>query len=202
MLHLLGSGVYDGRLVAPAKPGGGAHRPLGAGVAWRRLLAGFLASRLSGTFGERLRPTQLGVGVSRGVEIFAAAVRLAMEAHPRWTVVKVDFRNAFNEVSRIAFLRFAAAHFPALIPFLLAAYGAPAYITALGPDGWVRFLSRCGCTQGCPLGSLAFAAAIQNVLERVRDQFADCLVIALHDDVQIAGRLPGRSHVCGRRWRR
>ena len=70
--------VYGGRLVAPAKPGGGAHRPLGAGVAWRRLAAGFLAGRLSGTFGERLRPTQLGVGISRGVKIFAAAVRLAM----------------------------------------------------------------------------------------------------------------------------
>ena len=27
------------------------------------------------------------------------------------------------------------------------------------------------------------------MLERVRDQFADCLVIALHDDVQIAGPL-------------
>ena len=36
--------VYGGRLVAPAKPGGGAHRPLGAGVTWRRLAAGFLAS--------------------------------------------------------------------------------------------------------------------------------------------------------------
>ena len=32
--------VYGGRLVAPAKPGGGAHRPLGAGVTWRRLAAG------------------------------------------------------------------------------------------------------------------------------------------------------------------
>ena len=43
--------------------------------------------------------------------------------------------------------------------------------------------------RAAPSRSLAFAAAIQNVLERVRDQFADCLVIALHDDVQIAGPL-------------
>ena len=72
------------------------------------------------------------MGVSRGVEIFAAAVRLALESNPRWVVVKVDFRNAFNEVSRVAFLRFCAAHFPQLLLFLLAAYGVPAYITALG----------------------------------------------------------------------
>ena len=132
--------VYGGRLVAPAKPGGGAHWPLVAGVTWRRLAAGFLASCYGSEFGERLGPTQLGVGVSRGVEIFAATVRLALESNPRWVVVKVDFRNAFNEVSRLAFLRFCAAHFPQLLLFLLAAYGAPAYITALGPDGWVRFL--------------------------------------------------------------
>ena len=121
------------------------------------------------------------------IEIFAATVRLALESNHRWVVVKVDFRNAFNEVSRLAFLRFCAAHFPQLLLFLLAAYGAPAYITALGPDGWVRFLSRCGCTQGCPLGPLAFAAALQLVLERVRDRCSDCLVVSLHDDAQIAG---------------
>ena len=65
-----------------------------------------------------------------------------------------------NEVSRLAFLTFIAAHFPELLLFLLAAYGAPAYITALGPDGWVRFLSLCGCTQGCPLGPLCFASGL------------------------------------------
>ena len=129
------------------------------------------------------------MGVSRGVEIFASTVRLALEENPRWVVVKVDFRNAFNQVSRLAFLRFVAAHFPQLLLFLLAAYGAPAYITALGPDGWVRFLSQCGCTQGCPLGPLCFAAALQLVLERVRDRFPACLVVSLHDDAQIAGPL-------------
>ena len=81
-------------------------------MTWRRLAAGFLASCYGGEFGERLGPTQLGVGVSRGVEIFAATVRLALESNPRWVVVKVDFRNAFNEVSRVALLRFCAAHFP------------------------------------------------------------------------------------------
>ena len=189
--------IYGGRLVAPPKPGGGAHRPLGAGCVWRRVAAGFMASRGGRGFGERLAPLQLGVGVQHGPEIFASAVRLALEAHPDWVVVKIDFRNAFNEVSRLAFLTFVAAYFPELLLFLLAAYGAPAYITALGPDGWVRYLSRCGCTQGCPLGPLCFAAAVHTVLERVRGdpRFAGCLVVALHDDVQIAGP-PELVHPC------
>ena len=189
--------LYGGRLVAPPKPGGGSYRPLGAGVVWRRVAAGFMASCRARSFGERLAPLQLGVGVPRGPEVFAAAIRLALEAHPDWVVVKVDFRNAFNEVSRLAFLTFVAAHFPELLLFLLAAYAAPAYITALGPDGWVRFLSRCGCTQGCPLGPLCFASAVHGVLERIRGdpRFAGCVLVALHDDLQIAGP-PELVHVC------
>ena len=35
--------------------------------------------------------------------------------------------------------------------------------------------------------SLAFAAALQLVLERVRDRYSDCLVVSLHNDAQIAG---------------
>ena len=137
--------------------------------------------------GARLGPAQLGVGVSRGPQIFATAVRVALEDHPDWVAVKIDFRNAFNECMRTPFLSFIAAHFPLLLLFLLAAYGAPTYITALGPDGWVRYLSRRGCTQGCPLGPLCFAASLQLVLEEVRAAHRSCFVIALHDDAQVAG---------------
>ena len=70
--------------------------------------------------------------------------------------------------------------------FLLAAYGAPPYITALGPAGWVRFLSRRGTTQGCPLGSYCFAAALQPVLEAVARRH-ECLTVSIHDNVQLAG---------------
>ena len=103
---------------------------------------------------------QLGVCTSHGTEIFATVIRLALEAHAGWVCCKLDFCNAFNECSRRAFLRFAAEHHPELLLFLLAAYGAPSYITALGPEGWVRFLSQRGTTQGCPLGPWCFAAAL------------------------------------------
>ena len=117
---------------------------------------------------DRFPPTQLGVALASGPEIFATLIRAAgrhcRSIHTDWVArsSKCDFRNTFNEVSRMAFLLFVAANFPALLPILYAAYRLPTYISALGPGGClVRFLSRRGCTQGCPAGSLCFAAALQ-----------------------------------------
>ena len=51
----------------------------------------------------------------------------------------------------------------------------------------MRFLSRRGCTQGCPLGGFCFAAALQRALDKVHEAYPDVLVAALHDDAEIAG---------------
>ena len=56
----------------------------------------------------------------RGPEIIATALRLAMEEHPGWVAVKLDFTNAFNQCSRRAFLRFLASRYPSLMLLLLA----------------------------------------------------------------------------------
>lgn len=68
--------------MAPVKTGADAqapaHRPLGDGVAWRRVAAGFLAQVGVGA------TAQLGVGVPRGPEIFASSMRMALEAHRDW----------------------------------------------------------------------------------------------------------------------
>ena len=60
-------------------------------------------------------------------------------------------------------------------------------LTALGPQGWVRFLSRRGCMQGCPAGPLCFAAALQRVNPGTLGSSTQCLIITLHDDLQVAG---------------
>ena len=130
--------AYGGALVAPSKPGSDTeHRPLGAGVVWRRIAAGYLAKQYKETFAEMFGPIQLGVGVSRGPDILALVIRLALEQNKGWVAVKLDFKNAFNMVSRLSFLKYTAKHHPELLLFLLAAYGVPPYIIARGTDGWV-----------------------------------------------------------------
>ena len=61
--------VYGGRLVAHAKPGGGAHRPLGADVAWWRVAMGYMMHVIGKSAGGVLVPTPAWcwrLGVSRG----------------------------------------------------------------------------------------------------------------------------------------
>ena len=117
--------VYGARLVAPTKPDGAAHRPISAGTVWRRVAAGFLGRCEAPAARARFGSAQLALA-KHGAEVFAACIRLAVQSNPQWVVAKLDFRNAFNECSRVAFLAFAAAHFPVLLLFLCAAYGMPA----------------------------------------------------------------------------
>ena len=64
-------------------------------------------------------------------------VRQYTERHrlsPGKLLLKVDFRNAFNEADRVAMMRFIARWFPEVLLFVMAAYGVPPYIIALGPE--------------------------------------------------------------------
>ena len=177
--------VYGARLVAPAKDDGG-HRPLGGGFIMRRVAFGFAAKCVAAPWAEKMAPEQLGP-TRDGCLRFAATVRACLEAHPDWVLIKLDFRNAFNECDRAAFLSYIAEHMPCLLPALHAAYGEPVYISALGADGAVRFLSRWGSTQGCNFGPHCFQAALQKALRSVAAEFSDCFVGGVHDDIGIAG---------------
>ena len=47
----------------------------------------------------------MSVGVKGGLSILVHGMRIALELNPRWVVVKIDIRNAFNECSRAVMLR-------------------------------------------------------------------------------------------------
>ena len=133
-----------------------------------------------------MSPEQLGPAKDGCLKL-AYTLRAAREANPGWVVFKLDFRNAFNECDREAFLEFVAREVPCLLPALHAAYGEPSYITALCGDASVRFLAKHGSTQGCNFGPLAFQAALQPTLRQVASDYPGVYVGAIHDDVNVAG---------------
>ena len=95
-----------------------ALRPIACGDVW--LAAKCVCKNFSKEFLEALDPHQFGVAISGGTEILVHTARMLYEKaieRPDFFLLKFDFRNAFNCVSRQVFLDELAKKFPSLYPF-------------------------------------------------------------------------------------
>lgn len=121
------------------------------------------------------------VGIRGGCEAAAHATRtfIKRNAHRKVVVVKIDFRNAFNEVDRDVFLREMKLHCPGIFPYLWQCYASPTLLFY----GDFILLSQNGAQQGDPCGPLVFSSAIQAVVESLVSEF----IVFYLDDGTIAG---------------
>ena len=132
-------------------------------------------------------PAQVGVAVPAGAEAAVHTVRAWVARHAAATnkvVVKLDFRNAFNLVSREAVLRAARERFPALARWATWCYSAPSQLQF----GNATLQSSTGVQQGDPLGPLLFAAAVQPLALELKAGPLDLSMFYL-DDGLLAGDL-------------
>ena len=106
-----------------------------------------------------LEPQQLCLS-SGGAHKLVNSVRMMSEANPNFIVVKLDFRNAHNEISRAAIIEELETE-PSLqhLAWLAAVVLAPH--TGLEAGGALWGLQGEGEVQGDPLASACFAVAIQ-----------------------------------------
>lgn len=170
------------RLVALPKQGGGV-RPLALGEVCARIIS-ICAVRLARRVPDALAPTQLGVGVPGAIESILHSVRSAVRQNPDWLVVTLDWRNAFNSVSREAVLHNVSLVEPNLLGWANTLYTQ--HSALLMDDGTV-LSSQQGVRQGDPLSPMAFDLAIQPVLNAASlvVKSKGGLVKAYHDDLTI-----------------
>ena len=171
-------------LVALPKPNGGV-RPIAVGEILRRLTAKCLMEAVRDEARQHFAPVQLGVATAGGAE---AAVHTARAWHERNAghtgkiLVKLDFKNAFNLVSRQAVLDSAALRFPALTRWVIWCYKQPSELHF----GQTHLLSAGGVQQGDPLGPLLFASALHPLALELSQGPLDLAFFYLDDGV-IAG---------------
>ena len=91
-------------------------RPLCCGDPLRRLVAKCFCLGAKEEISNFFENRNYGVGCPGGVEVVAHSLRDTLQRHAEsdLALLKIDFSNAFNRVSRSAFMRFTCEEFPGL----------------------------------------------------------------------------------------
>lgn len=131
---------------------------------------------------EHFFPAQIGVAVPGGAEAAVHAVRAWTTQHTQASskvLVKLDFANAFNSVSRQQVLASARSQFPSLSRWVHWCYGEASYLQF----GGSVLQSAGGVQQGDPLGPLLFAAAVQPLATQLQQSSLDLATFYLDDGI-------------------
>jgi hypothetical protein len=175
------------RLTALAKPNGDI-RPIAAGNIFRRLASKCVCLLLQSRARDVLSPLQVGVACKRGAEEIVHPARDAIARHWQsqdFTVLKIDFCNAFNMVSRQVLIDECHRLFPTLVPWVQFCYGAQPHLF-WGSE--TVLLSCVGVQQGDPLGPLLFCLVLHVLVRKIEKA---CPNLVIHkwslDDGVLAG---------------
>jgi hypothetical protein len=183
--------LLDSTLIGFEKPGGNGLRPIAIGEVWLRL-AGICAMAALPEIGQALAPLQLGVGIRGGNQCVGHAIRAGIAADPGCVTVQLDWRNAFNELSRTSMLDAVELRQPALLPFAYWAYRQPSRLFVSGaPAGTPPIMSERGVRQGDTCGMLYFALTLQGPLETLSLTHPTIACIAFADDSFLQGSEAG-----------
>ena len=116
---------------------------------------------------EKMAPTKLGYGVKQGTEAAAHAARRFLEdMGPGQALLKLDFVNAFNAISRDVILRTVYDELPELFQFISTCYDSASHLC------FSEFLisSDEGAQQGDPLGPLIFCASSLKLAKSLKSE--------------------------------
>ena len=151
---------FGASLCALAKKGGGV-RPIAVGSVLRRLVAKAACRVVRDTVAVKLAPHQLGFGIQQGAEAAAHTARSFLaNLGSGHALLKIDFSNAFNTLSRDVMLAVIRDELPELFLFVDSCYSSESFLRF----GNFTLLSAEGPQQGDPLGPLLFCTAAQKRL--------------------------------------
>ena len=157
--------LAGGVSIALAKPTRGV-RPLCCGDPLRRLVAKCFCLGGKGEISQKFKGKNYGVGCPGGVEAVAHSLRDVLHRHrdSDLALLKIDFKNAFNLLSREAFVQASSEMFPGLERWTWWCYNKPPLLIYNHENA---FFSESGVQQGDPLGPLYFCCGLQSLIDQI-----------------------------------
>lgn len=173
----------------PLQKLGGKIRPIAVGTFFYRLVTKAVLRARS--LQPSLLPYQFGVGSPGGVEPVLFWLEHILKNSPPDSplhIASLDFRNAFNTLSRTAVARAVLTHAPHLFFLVQWSYGSPSPLLSISADPakpTLRWSSQ-GVRQGDPLGPGLFSLAIRDVLEGLSSHLGPSHNVAAYlDDINV-----------------
>ncbi|KAL0250947.1 hypothetical protein GEMRC1_000161 [Eukaryota sp. GEM-RC1] len=171
------------RLIALVKPGNGIKpdgiRPIVVGESISRLFASIVFNRVVDNAGRFLSPFQFGIKTIDGASVAALTSDLFFNSHDDNFIFNLDFKNAFNSVSRKSVFAAIEKDFPGLTSYFYLFYGKPSDLIY---DSY-SLKSMSGVKQGDPLGPLFFCLAIHDSLLCILKKYPDLKIVNYMDDI-------------------
>lgn len=157
------------KLVAPQKgnatsTGQPDVRPIGIGECLCRVIHRTIITERKESMASYFWPQQVAIGVPNGISLLLFGVRTLLEMRPDWVILKIDLRNAYNEIKRACILRrlIAVDVLHDLVPLFWASYGPAADVFLSAPGmPLAPFASSEGVQRGDAIASACFCAGIQ-----------------------------------------
>ncbi|KAL0226452.1 hypothetical protein P9112_013776 [Eukaryota sp. TZLM1-RC] len=127
-------------------------RPSAIGESFSRILASLVFNRIGKKAKEFFSPFQFGIKTIDGASSAALSSEVFFNSSDSNDIFNLDFKNAFNSVSRSSILPLLQKHFPEVEPFFYSFYGKSSTLVCENFD----LLSSSGVKQGDPLGPCFF----------------------------------------------